>query len=75
MQLTLELDDQIAARIDAAAKDAGLLREEWIKRLIVRSAADWPDNVKALAGAWRDDEPWPVKEPASLVQDAPREPL
>jgi len=73
MHLTLELDDQIAARVDAAAKNAGLPPDEWIKRLISQSTADWPTSVKALAGAWRD-ETWP-EEPGSVGQDAPREPF
>lgn len=61
MHLTLELDDQSAARVDAAAKNAGLPPDEWIKRLIAQSTADWPASVKALVGAWRD-EPWPEQD-------------
>jgi len=74
MHLTLELDDQTAARVNVVAQNAGLPPDEWIKRLIVQSTADWPASVKALAGAWRD-EPWLEEEPASLGQDVPREPL
>lgn len=74
MHLTLELDDQTAAHVDAAAKNAGLSTDQWIKRLIAQSTADWPASVKALAGAWRD-EPWPEEECAALGQDVPREPF
>ena len=74
MHLTLELDDQIAARVNAAAQNAGLPPDEWIKRLIAQSTADWPASVKALTGAWRD-EPWQEEELASLGQDVPREPF
>jgi len=57
MHLTLELDDQSAARVDADAKNTSLPPNEWIKRLIAQSTANWPTSVKALVGAWCN-EPW-----------------
>jgi hypothetical protein len=75
MHLTLELDDRTAACVNTAAQNAGLSPAEWITRLIERqTAADWPDHVKALAGAWRD-EPWPDTAGAAAGQDMPREPF
>lgn len=34
----------------------------------------WPDRVKALVGAWRD-EPWPEDLRSPSGQDVPREPF
>ena len=75
MHLTLELDDRTVARVNAAAQNAGVSPAEWIKRLIEHQTADvWPDHIKALAGAWRD-EPWPDNTGATVGQDMPREPF
>ena len=73
MHLTLEIDNRLAARLNEAAQNAGLPPAEWIKRLIEsHTTPAWPDSVKALAGAWRD-EPWPEDLRSSLGQDTPRE--
>ncbi|MFO1434130.1 MAG: CopG family transcriptional regulator [Candidatus Competibacteraceae bacterium] len=61
MHLTRELDDQSAARVDAAAKNTSLPPDKSIERLSAQSTADWPASVKALIGAWCD-EPWPEQD-------------
>ena len=45
-QLTIQLDDELADRIQAATEAAGTTRQ--------RIQADWPQFVRALAGAWAD---------------------
>lgn len=75
MHLTLEIDNRLADRLNQAAQMAGLPPAEWITRLIeAHTNPAWPDSVKALVGAWRD-EPWPEDLRAPLGQDVPREPF
>lgn len=73
MQLTLELNQNLAERLHKAAQTAGVPPAEWVKQLIEsQTASEWPASVKALTGAWRD-EPWPQDLRSSTGQDAPRE--
>ena len=75
MHLTLEIDNSLADRLNQAAQQAGLPPAEWITRLIETHATPtWPDRVKALVGAWRD-EPWPEDLRSPTGQDVPREPF
>lgn len=57
-QVTLYLDEDTAAKVKKAAKQAGLSRSRWLARLVQeRTATEWPQAVKDLAGAWADLEP------------------
>jgi hypothetical protein len=52
-QLTLYLDAETAARLKDAATGAGMSQSQWVARLIrERTSQEWPESVKALAGAW-----------------------
>lgn len=76
-QLVLDLDPDTDARIRAAAQAAGLSVTRWLTDLLRAIAASpWPDDVVALAGAWRDaaSEPAMAEHPAA-ANDIPREPL
>ena len=54
-QLIVEIDETIEARINTAAKIAGLSAQQWLKRNIdEKTITAWPDSVKALAGTWQD---------------------
>lgn len=54
-QLLLEIDDTTEAKINAAAKTAGLSTQQWLRQMIEeKTAASWPNAIKALAGAWQD---------------------
>jgi hypothetical protein len=56
-QVTLYLDEETAARLRRAARQAGLSRSRWLAKLIQqRTAAEWPPAVKELAGSWSDLE-------------------
>jgi hypothetical protein len=56
-QVTLYLDESTAARVKKAAKEAGLSRSRWLAQLVQeRTATEWPQAVKDLAGAWADLE-------------------
>jgi len=74
-QVTIYLDDETAARMRDSAKTSGLSMSAWLARLIrQKTAASWPDEVRALAGAWADDD-FPSAEQlrAPLGSDLPRE--
>lgn len=54
-QVTIYLDAQTAARLRKAARAAGLSQSRWLADLIRhRTATEWPDSFRRLAGAWAD---------------------
>ncbi|WP_404360683.1 hypothetical protein [Methylotuvimicrobium sp. KM1] len=54
-QLLLEIDETTEAKINAAARTAGLSAQQWLRRIIEeKTATSWPNSIKALAGAWQD---------------------
>jgi hypothetical protein len=54
-QITIYLDDDVLAHIKAATKAAGMSKSQWIAEAIrLRMSKEWPDSVRALAGAWPD---------------------
>lgn len=56
-QVTLYLDDETADRLKKAAKRAGLSRSRFLAKLVrEKTATEWPQAVKDLAGAWQDLE-------------------
>ncbi len=56
-QVTLYLDDETADRLKKAAKQAGLSRSRFLAELVrEKTATEWPQAVKELAGAWPDLE-------------------
>jgi hypothetical protein len=74
-QVTLYMDDETMKRLRAAAEAAGLSMSAWLAQIVrERTRAEWPADVVALAGAWRDlpdAETLRVSPPADL----PREPF
>ena len=53
--LIVEIDETTEARINTAAKTAGLSAQQWLKRIIdEKTVTSWPDSIKALAGSWQD---------------------
>jgi len=74
-QVTIYLEDELLTRTRAAAEAAGLSVSAWLARLVrERTRSDWPEDVAALAGAWRD---LPLAEELRATQgeDTPREAL
>jgi hypothetical protein len=54
-QVTLYLDPETAAKMKQAAEGARVSQSQWVARIIRERLSDtWPENVKALAGAWAD---------------------
>jgi hypothetical protein len=74
-QLTLDLDADTAARLKDAAASAGMSQSQWVARLIrERTRQEWPESVKALAGAW-PDMPMAEEIRAAVSGDSEREAL
>ena len=54
-KFTLYMDDDTMARMRVAAEAAGLSMSAWLAQLVrERTRTEWPREVAALAGAWRD---------------------
>ena len=54
-QLIVEIDETTEARINTAAKTAGLSAQQWLKCIFdEKTVTAWPDSIKALAGSWQD---------------------
>ena len=54
-KLNLYVDDSTHQTIKAAAKAAGVSRSKWVSNLVQeRIAGEWPPEVLALAGVWKD---------------------
>lgn len=54
-KVTIYLDDEIEAKVRAAAKAENLSQSKWVAQLIKEKTADqWPESVVKLAGTWND---------------------
>lgn len=73
--VTLYLDDDLAARLRAAAEKEGVSQSRWVGELIAQRLSDeWPPSVVKLAGAW-PDMPLAEELRAVTARDAQREAL
>jgi hypothetical protein len=72
-QLLLEIDESTEAKINAAAKTAGLSAQQWLQQIIdEKTVTTWPNAIKALAGTWQD-APFSEELRAAEGQDISRE--
>lgn len=54
-QVTIYLDEATESKARAAARAEGVPLSKWIARRIEHSGrSEWPEFVRALAGAWAD---------------------
>jgi len=54
-RFSIELDEQTGLDLQARAQAEGLDPQEWVARLVRRHLhPQWPDHIRALAGAWPD---------------------
>lgn len=54
-QVTIYLEDDIEAKMTAAANAAQQSKSKWIAGLIKQNVAnEWPKSIIGLAGAWQD---------------------
>ena len=54
-QLLLEIDETTEAKINAAARTAGLSSQQWLQQIIdEKTVTTWPNSIQALAGTWQD---------------------
>ena len=55
-QLALYIDEQLAERLDKAAKASGKSKSKWVSEAIESVLKDqWPEDFFELAGSWEDD--------------------
>ena len=55
-QLAIYIDDQLAERLDKAAKASGKSKSKWVSDAIKMALQDqWPEGFFDLAGSWEDD--------------------
>ena len=74
-QVTLYMDEDTMARMRAAAEVAGVSMSAWLAQLVrERTRTEWPPEVKALAGVWRDVQD-ACAPGAGVAVDVPRETL
>lgn len=74
-QVTIYLDAETENKMLNMIEKSGLSKSKWIAELIREKTANvWPENVKKLAGAWKD---LPVAEEIRnhMGGDADREPI
>ena len=54
-QVTIYLDDETETRMKEAAKASGVAVSRWVSELVrEKTATEWPEAVRQLAGAWPD---------------------
>lgn len=74
-QVTIYLDAETEARLNAIVKASQSSKSKWIADLIREKAAtSWPKNIAELAGAWKD-LPTAEEIRKTMGQDAVRESL
>ena len=75
-QVTIYLDEETEDKARAAARAEGVPLSKWVARRIQRPArGEWPEAVRALAGAWPDLPSAERIRKSSKTKDAPRERL
>ena len=73
-QVTLYIDEDTKARLEKAARDAGVSQSRWLAELIrERTSRQWPAGVAEAAGSW-EDMPTAEELRQGLPGDVPREP-
>ena len=74
-QLNLYVDEATHQRIKQAAQSSGVSLSKWVTAVVrEKTSGEWPPDVLALAGAWKD---FPSLEQIrrSKGRDLPREKL
>ena len=74
-QVTIYLDSETERKMLNMIEKNGISKSKWIAKLIQEKTSNvWPENVKKLAGAWKD---LPVVEEIRnhMGNDADREPI
>lgn len=54
-QVTIYIDDETEQKARASARAEGMSLSKWVAgRIKHRTRGEWPESVRALAGAWSD---------------------
>ena len=73
-QVTIYLDDETEGSARAAAHSEGIPLSKWVTaRIRGRAATEWPEAVRALAGAWADLPSAAQIRKSSKTRDVARE--
>ncbi len=57
-QVTIYLDKELESKMKSAAREGHVSVSKWIAYLIKQKiSTEWPQDVIALAGCWKDDFP------------------
>ena len=74
-QVTIYLDQETERKLKAFLEGRNVSKSRWIASLIrEKTAAEWPESVTRLAGAWREF-PEADELRSELGSDTPREPV
>ena len=74
-QVTIYLEDEVEAKMRAAAESEHISKSKWITNLIKEKVADeWPESFVRLSGAW-EDLPTAEEIRGSQTKDSKRESL
>lgn len=74
-QVTIYLNDEIAHRVESAAKEAGVSTSSWVRARLEQSLSQqWPEGYFNLFGCLADSDLERPEQP-SLALDLPREAL
>lgn len=74
-QVTIYLDDESERRLKSAAESAGMPVSRWVANIVrEKTRTAWPEQVRQLAGAWRD-LPEAEQLRGAQAQDVEREAL
>ncbi len=74
-QVTIYLDSETERKMLNMIEKNGISKSKWIAKLIQEKTSNvWPENVKKLAGAWKD---LPIAEEIrnQMGNDPDREPI
>lgn len=74
VQITLDIDEETLAKLNAAANAAGISQSEWIIDAVRSRIGEWSEIVRSLAGTW-PEAPFAEELRSRYGVDGKREPL
>lgn len=73
-QVTIYLDDETERLVREHVKASGESTSKWIAEAVKKRAkSEWPADILALFGTWKDDDFPDAKELRHTAADLPRE--
>ena len=73
-QVTIYLDKTTETRMKESARSENISVSKWVAGIIrEKTQTEWPEEILALAGTWKDEFPEPEALRAVSGKDIPRE--